>query len=142
MSDIGFTCDVCGRTVQGTTYVNGMKFCAKCYQETFGGSKDWQLLDKDKTIEELEHQLAEKDKEIERLKSCVLSKEQVEEIAKQEIKTLTKTIYETCCHQVCQKIKEKLCQIEDTLINLGNGKEDALNYFVKILDQIEKGESK
>lgn len=36
MSNIGMTCDVCGRTVQGCTFVNGMKFCAKCYQETFG----------------------------------------------------------------------------------------------------------
>ena len=33
---LGFTCDVCGREVQGITFVNGMKFCAKCYQETFG----------------------------------------------------------------------------------------------------------
>ena len=37
-SDIGLTCDVCGRTVQGATFVNGMKFCAKCYQETFGNN--------------------------------------------------------------------------------------------------------
>lgn len=36
MCNIGMTCDVCGRTVQGCTFVNGMKFCAKCYQETFG----------------------------------------------------------------------------------------------------------
>lgn len=41
-SDIGLTCDVCGRTVQGVTFVNGMKFCAKCYQETFGEAKDYQ----------------------------------------------------------------------------------------------------
>ena len=33
---IGFTCDNCGREMQGCTWVNGMKFCAKCYQETFG----------------------------------------------------------------------------------------------------------
>lgn len=33
---IGFTCDNCGRETNGITYVNGMKFCAKCYQETFG----------------------------------------------------------------------------------------------------------
>lgn len=41
-SDIGLTCDACGRTVQGVTFVNGMKFCAKCYQETFGETKDYQ----------------------------------------------------------------------------------------------------
>ena len=42
--------------------------------------------------------------------------------------------------KVVLEVKQKLCRIEDTLINLGNGKEDALNYFVKILDQIERGE--
>ena len=68
---IGFTCDNCGRELQGCTWVNGMRVCAKCYQETFGASKDWQLLDKDKTIAEqrkqiadLEAKLAEKDKEL------------------------------------------------------------------------------
>ena len=33
-----FNCDVCGRAVNGITQVNGMNFCAKCYQETFGMS--------------------------------------------------------------------------------------------------------
>ena len=41
MSYIGLTCDVCGRTVQGITWVNGMKFCAKCHQETCGDVKDY-----------------------------------------------------------------------------------------------------
>ena len=55
---IGFTCDSCGRETQGCTLVNGMKFCAKCYQETFGET------DKDKRIADLEAKLAEKDKTI------------------------------------------------------------------------------
>ncbi len=58
----GFTCDVCGREVNGCSIVNGMKFCAKCYQETFG--KDNQQNE----IQQLKQQLEEKDKEIERLK--------------------------------------------------------------------------
>lgn len=58
----GFTCDVCGREVNGCSIVNGMKFCAKCYQETFG--KDNQQNE----IQQLKRQLAEKDKEIELLK--------------------------------------------------------------------------
>lgn len=33
---IGFTCDVCGRELQSCTWMSGMRFCAKCYQETFG----------------------------------------------------------------------------------------------------------
>ena len=42
MSNIGLTCDVCGRTVQGITFVNGMRFCAKCYQETFVNNNNLQ----------------------------------------------------------------------------------------------------
>ena len=36
MSNINLNCDVCGREIRGYTWVNGMRFCAKCYQETFG----------------------------------------------------------------------------------------------------------
>lgn len=57
----GFTCDVCGRKVNGCHYINGMKFCAKCYQETFG--KDNQQNE----IQQLKQQLAEKDIRIEEL---------------------------------------------------------------------------
>lgn len=39
MSNIGMTCNVCGRTVQSCTFVNGMAFCVKCYQETFGNTQ-------------------------------------------------------------------------------------------------------
>lgn len=51
----GFTCDVCGRKVNGCHYINGMKFCAKCYQETFG--KDNQQNE----IQQLKQQLEEMD---------------------------------------------------------------------------------
>ena len=50
-SGISFTCDSCGREVYGCNIVNGMKFCAKCYQETFGET------DKDKQVAELKKQL-------------------------------------------------------------------------------------
>ena len=36
MIGLGIRCDNCGRTTKGATYVNGMYFCAKCYQDTFG----------------------------------------------------------------------------------------------------------
>ena len=58
MSYFNMVCDSCGREVHGCNIVNGMKFCAKCYQETFGET------DKDKQIAELKQQLAEKDKEL------------------------------------------------------------------------------
>lgn len=56
MSSINLTCDVCGREVFSCTFVNGMKFCAKCYQETFGET------DKDRKIADLEAKLAESEK--------------------------------------------------------------------------------
>ena len=56
MSYFNMVCDSCGREVYGCNIVNGMKFCAKCYQETFGET------DKDRKIAELQKQLAEKDK--------------------------------------------------------------------------------
>ena len=59
----GFTCDVCGRKVNGCHYINGMSFCEKCYQETFG--KDNQQNE----IQQLKQQLAEKNIRIEELES-------------------------------------------------------------------------
>lgn len=56
MSYFNMVCDSCGREVYGCNIVNGMKFCAKCYQETFGET------DKDKQIAELKKQLEEKEK--------------------------------------------------------------------------------
>ena len=53
---MNFTCDVCGREVFSCTFINGMKFCAKCYQETFGET------DKDRKITDLETKLAECEK--------------------------------------------------------------------------------
>lgn len=48
---IGFTCDSCGRETNGCNIVNGMKFCAKCYQETFGKNNQ------QNEIQELKQQL-------------------------------------------------------------------------------------
>lgn len=76
MSNIGIVCDNCGKWVQGITWVNGMKFCAKCYQETFGtNTKEITYVyvgnlkehikvieEKDKQITDLEAKLAESEK--------------------------------------------------------------------------------
>ena len=56
MSYFNMFCDGCGREVQGYNIVNGMKFCAKCYQEIFGET------DKDRKIADLEAKLAESEK--------------------------------------------------------------------------------
>lgn len=57
-NSISFICDCCSREVLGCNIVNGMKFCAKCYQETFGET------DKDKQIAELQKQLKSQSAEI------------------------------------------------------------------------------
>lgn len=53
MSDFWFNCDSCGRQNVGVTFVNGMRFCAKCYQETFGNANvfEKELKDKIKVLE-------------------------------------------------------------------------------------------
>ena len=68
MSNFGLSCDVCNRENVGITWVNGMKFCAKCYQETFGNKNMTENLnnmydaylkilnEKDQRIAELEEQ--------------------------------------------------------------------------------------
>ena len=70
MSNFGLSCDVCNRENVGITWVNGMKFCAKCYQETFGNQQNKEssellvnsLAEKDRQITELQKQLEEKEK--------------------------------------------------------------------------------
>lgn len=80
-TSMSFTCDCCGREVYSCNIVNGMKFCAKCYQETFGNQKKYVdmlhketgellvnlLAEKDKQIAELQKQLEEKEKRIKEL---------------------------------------------------------------------------
>ena len=68
-SSISLICDSCGREVFSCNIVNGMKFCAKCYQETFGNKNMTENLnnmyetylkilnEKDQRIAELEEQL-------------------------------------------------------------------------------------
>ena len=74
MSYFNMVCDGCGREVQGYNIVNGMKFCAKCYQEIFGNKNMTENLknmyeaylkilnEKDQRIAELEEQLKKKPK--------------------------------------------------------------------------------
>ena len=72
MSYFNMVCDVCGREVYSCNIVNGMKFCAKCYQETFGNQQNKEssellvnsLAEKDKQIAELQKQLKSQPAEI------------------------------------------------------------------------------
>lgn len=87
MSYFNMVCDSCGREVFSCNIVNGMKFCAKCYQETFGNQQKYidmlnkessellvnSLAEKDRQITELKKQLEEKEKDNQFLKKMYLS---------------------------------------------------------------------
>lgn len=112
-----FRCDNCGIETNGITYVNGMKFCAKCYHETFG--KDNQQNE----IQQLKQQLMELFKEntkliIEKRQFAIQKLEKVKELIlkidnnHREIKTLKNgysTLYidsPTVMFIIDQQIKE------------------------------------
>ena len=69
-----FTCSSCGKRVRGITMVNGMDFCAKCYQETFVQNQTNQFVDLmskeilELKITNLESKLEDKDKELIKVK--------------------------------------------------------------------------
>ena len=119
MSNMNFNCDVCGREVQGYTIVNGMIFCAKCYQETFGET------DKDRKIADLQSQVAEKDTEIERLK-LLLETERV--VKKQEKKKLEKVKHDR------ERYKKTIEELKQQLAE----KEKENNVLVFIIEEIEQ----
>lgn len=79
MSYFNMVCDSCGREVYGCNIVNGMKFCAKCYQETFGET------DKDRKIAELKKQLKTQPVEIvEKIKEQIFNHFNVKNIEEYE----------------------------------------------------------
>ena len=125
-SGISFTCDSCGREVFGCNIVNGMKFCAKCYQETFGNQQKYiDMLNKESS-ELLVNSLAEKDRQITELKKQLEEKERLLQYGKTEIKNLHKRIndivkrdeklFKTQPAEIVEKIRN-ICCIEDKCKN-------------------------
>ena len=86
MSNIYFMCENCGIETNGITFVNGMKFCAKCYHQIFG--KDNQQTE----ITQLKQQLAETEQKFLEFQEDSIRNEQtyVRELAEKdkEIKSL------------------------------------------------------
>lgn len=66
-----FKCDVCGRELNGITIVNGMSFCAKCYQETFVIPKSLSVKDLENCVEIGCQQCNQKDQRIAELEEWV-----------------------------------------------------------------------
>lgn len=116
MSNMNFNCDVCGREVYGCTFVNGMKFCAKCYQETFGET------DKDRKISDLEAKLAESEKQIKDAREagnmavdswCKNRRKYEAQIAEMQNKSfiLYSMLYETLEKQGCDNVASQIDQM-------------------------------
>lgn len=145
MSNIGFTCDVCGRTVQGITYVNGMKFCAKCYQETFGKPEVVVSWAKDNPFEKLKQENKTKDERIAELERQI--REQImgeNEAAKETIANILgqkKTTENRLRHEICDKIR-LYCRdrFEPVPDKLGCIAEINREEFFEFLDEIEQGD--
>lgn len=147
-------CCICGRKINNPETKYGIEFCKTCekYEKKLTKLKAENesvttayesLCQEINPIKEdrkkLYQQLKEKDEEIAQLekelnKVCAQGKDDLRHWIELETQLKTNT------HQVCEKIRNKLGSIEDILINCGNGKEDALNYFNNILKEIEKGE--
>ena len=115
MSDINLTCDVCGREVKGYTWVNGMKFCAKCYRETFGNntSQFVDLLNKEMyelKIAYLEAKLAEKEKEYKESVEKILSSRDkfILEYTQDKISFAVEKIQE-----LKKSLRDKVCLMEN-----------------------------
>lgn len=129
---IGFTCDICGREVNGCSIVNGMKFCAKCYQETFG--KDNQQNE----IQQLKQQLEEKDKEIERLKNLFELNNEVVINQGKEIFDLRVQVLQQKQNQI-QLALQELEKVKDYICDCTYIKEpDYTNVCRKIDNQIKQ----
>lgn len=90
-----YWCDSCGRRIPQVTTVNGMDFCPKCYQETFGER------DKDKKIAELKQQLTDKDKMIEELleKQSLLNRDNI---------IIVKQLDDPTCYVSLEEYEQKL----------------------------------
>lgn len=102
MSYFNMVCDSCGRGVQGITWVNGMKFCAKCYQETFGDQQNKEsnellvnsLDEKDRQITELQKQLKSQPAEIvEKIKEQIFNHFNVKDIEEYERLSLIDSLF-------------------------------------------------
>ena len=119
---MNFTCDVCGREVFSCTFVNGMKFCAKCYQETFGET------DKDRKIADLETKLAE----CEKLKESY--RLQNEQHHLQLLQFYSRLGVEAFGADIHEKALETLMIMKEQLAE----KDKEISEYIKIVDDLHK----
>lgn len=131
MSYFNMVCDSCGREVYGCNIVNGMKFCAKCYQETFGET------DKDRKIAELQKQLEEKEKKIEKLRECLSQcdsdrkfEQEKKNLAFKELRERSEQLRSQPA-EIVEKIKEQLIKRLNTIAGYGRMTTDELSFLIE-----------
>lgn len=128
---IMFQCDVCGRKLNSVNYTNGMKFCAKCYQETFGNQKKYVDMLHKETGELLVNLLAEKDKQIAELQKQLKEKEKYTYTGK-EVGEIERK-YDEKIDTLEQKLKSQPAEIMEKI------KEQIFNHFnVKNIEEYER----
>lgn len=151
MIGLGMVCDNCGRTVQGITYINGMMFCAKCYQETFGKQEDLKTAHYSEHLEQenaqLKQQLAEKDEKIKSLTFNLKEKEMEFSVMQDFIKRNT-LAFDKLRHEICEKIRNlagdyfefPICESCGETLFASSDVIMTGSDFEKILQEVEKGE--
>lgn len=90
MSNIYFMCENCGIETNGITFVNGMKFCAKCYHQIFGKDNQQteitqlkqQLEIQSSVLKQTREKLSKAEHDRDRYRDKI--KEQQEQLAKKE----------------------------------------------------------
>ena len=150
---MNFTCDGCGREVFSCTFVNGMKFCAKCYQETFGET------DKDRKIADLETKLAESEnnhellidqfeEETEKLRKQIKQESDARERFVVEVKSLKQKLAEKdeeikqlnnrILFSQLQAPNEQILNILGSQCVQYNPNQDKISFAVEQLEQLKK----
>lgn len=146
-------CENCGIETNGITFVNGMKFCAKCYHQIFGKDNQQteitqlkqQFAEKQKTIDEINKEFvqaihdwktlcAEKDKEIERLKNLFELNNEVVINQGKEIFDLRVQVLQQKQNQTQLAIQE----LEKVKILIQNAINFVRPNFVEVYDAINK----
>lgn len=112
-----FQCDVCGRKLNSVNYTNGMKFCAKCYQETFGSKiTEDMLIDMIKktgwTLPENKDFLINIDKD-----NTILNQQRRISELEEQIKNITKEIKSTIKNQLFVDIRSLFEAYASSLID-------------------------
>ena len=144
MNNIYFMCENCGIETNGITFVNGMKFCAKCYHQIFG--KDNQQTE----ITQLKQQLAEKQKTIDEInkefvqaihdwKTLCAEKDKEIEDWKQKTQTFLNRVNEQNYEIANNNPKQLAIQELEKVKNFVDGRTYCANYIKKRIKEL-KGE--